>query len=234
MYETSWVGEKLNEHGALASRDKSNLVMDGEDDEAGAETKTGRSERCEVERDGEEEENKDVKGTDKEKIDGKVKKPLELPLKLELNNPMPGEPPYMRRRTFPKAIRFFKQNVDKNPHKYYLQQLIMYWPFKDQSEIFPDDPIKCEDLYDQHVTEIDNIRAKVLPFMENVQAARRIYEENKVDEESDLEEVAVMLDPEKEQEIEDVDCEDEEDHPEYLYLNPDQVEEESKEESHLM
>ena len=92
----------------------------------------------------------------------------------------------------------------------------MFWPFKDENDLFPNDPKKCEDLYIDHETEINNIKAKVLPFLESVQEARRFYEENKEDEDSDMEEVAAALDPEKEQEIIDAEDEEEEDHPEYL------------------
>ena len=77
MYETCWKGERLEEHGGLATRDKFNFVMVGDDEETSNNSDA----------------NKDL---------------LELPLTLQLQNLFPGEPPYLFRRNFPKAIRFFK------------------------------------------------------------------------------------------------------------------------------
>ena len=158
-------------------------------------------------------------------------KQLELPLTIKLSDPMPGEPPYLHRRSFPKAIRFYKQNIERDPHKFRLQQLIMYRPFRDESELFPDDRDECQSLYEKNESKIETVRAKVMPFLEGVQQARTKFEENKENEEPDLEEVAAMLDPEKEQEIMDGDEEEEEEHPDYLHINPDQVEDECKEDS---
>ena len=155
---------------------------------------------------------------------------LELPLTLQLKDTFPGEPLYLRRRNFPKAIRFFKQKEEVDKHKFYLQELMMFYPFRSESELFPDDEMECEEIYITNRQKIDTVKAKVLPFMECVEAARRKFQEEKENEEPDLEDVAAMLDPEKEQEIVDVEEEDEEEHPEYLHIDPDQVNSESKEE----
>ena len=263
MYETCWEGQDLEEYGALATRDKSNFVMDGDDEETGKDNEDNKPEKMKSDQDSQDKEegekvtqkrkssehekpNKKIykgpsskvgsiyKGSLEEnsgdEVNEKTKEPLQLPLKIKLNNPLPGEPPYLRRRSFPKAIRFFKQKEEVNKHKYFLQQLIMFLPFKDERDLFPDDPRKCENLYRDHEKEINNRKAKVLPFLESVQEARRVYNENKELDDPDLEEVGAMLDPEKEQEIIDAEDEEEEDHPEYLHIDPDQVEDEAKEE----
>ena len=74
------------------------------------------------------------------------------------------------------------------------------------------------------------VKAKVMPFLTSVEVARKTNEELKENKELDTEEIAAMLDPEKEQENQDADEEEEEEHPEYLHIDPNQVEEESKKE----
>ena len=146
---------------------------------------------------------------------------------MQLESPLPGEPPYLRRRTFPRAIRFFKQKEDVDPYKFYLQQLILFHPFRSENE-FPKDAEECKIKYFDNETKINRVQAKVMPFMVSVQKARSDYNENKENEEPDLEGVATMLDPENEQEIMDAEDEEEEEHPEYLHIDPDQIEEEPK------
>ena len=178
---------------------------------------------CQAEFIGHEENQIDNEETSEEKSN----EPLQLPLTLQLKSPLPGEPPYLRRRTFPRAIRFFKQKEDVDKFKFHLQQLILFRPFRSESE-FPNDAAECERMYLENITKIDRVRAKVMPFMVSVQKARSEYDENKENEEPDLEGVAAILDPENEQEIMDAEDEEEEEHPEYLHIDPDQIEEEPK------
>jgi hypothetical protein len=107
---------------------------------------------------------------------------------------------------------------------------MMFYPFRSESQLYPDNEKKCENLYITNIEKIDTVKAKVLPFLESVEFARRKFQEDRENEEPDLEDVAAMLDPEKEQEIIDAEEEEEEDHPEYLHIDPEQVESESKEE----
>ena len=44
-------------------------------------------------------------------------------------------------------IRFFKKRLERSPHKFYLQQLMLFYPFRDEAELFPDDEEKCIALY---------------------------------------------------------------------------------------
>ena len=217
MYETSWEGETFKEHGGLSTKDKFNFVMVGDDEDTG---KSNENKTKEDQNGG-----GDLNRDTNVKENQYIKEPLELPLKLQLKDPMPGEPPFLRRRSFPKAIRFFKQKLETDPHKFYLQHLLLFWPFRDEKSLSPENPEECKTLYLTNETEIDRVKMKVMPFMESVRLARSTYEENKENEEPTLEEVAAMLDPEKEQEIIDGEEEEEEEHPEYLHLDPDQVKE---------
>ena len=148
-----------------------------------------------------------------------------MPQILTLDNPLPGEPRILHKRTFPRALRFFKKKFNMDPHKYYFTELMLYHPFRDENELFPDDPAKCEELYLKNMDEIKVVKAQVMPFLESVEEAQLIYEEMKAQEEQDVQEkMGADLDPENEQEIADLDMEDEEEHPDYYHLDPDQVE----------
>ena len=156
--------------------------------------------------------------------DTECKRPL-LPDVLTLEDPLPGEPKLLYKRTFPRALRFFKKKFDMNPHRYYLTELMLYYPFRDENELFPDDPAKCEELYLKNMDRIKMVKAQVMPFLESVEEAQLIYEEMKAQEEQDVQEkMGADLDPENEQEIADLDDEDEEEHPDYYHIDPDQVE----------
>ena len=64
-----------------------------------------------------------------------------------------------------------------------------------------------------------------MPFLEDVDEAQKLYEENRDKEKRDIEEVmGADLDPEIEQEAADADEEDDEEHPDYYHIDTDQVE----------
>ena len=193
--------QNYEEYGKLATDDNYNFVMVGV--------------------------NQDKDGNDEK---GPEEKDLKLPEVIYLQDTLPGEASNLRRRSFPQAIRFYKQNKDADEHKFHLQELMMYLPFRSESELFPHDKEKCKHLYSTNLRKINMVKAKVMPFLVSVEDARSSYEKNREEEDPDLEEVAAMLDPEKEQEIIDGDEEEEEEHPEYIHLNTDQIEEESTEE----
>ena len=147
-----------------------------------------------------------------------------LPHLLTLEDLMPGEPRILHKRTFPRAMRFFKKKYDRNPHLFYFTELMLYHPFRDENQLFPEDPAKCEELYMKHKDEIKYVKAQVMPFLESVEEAQLIYEEMKANERRDAEEqMGAVLDPEMEQEIADLDDLDDEEHPDYYHLDTDQV-----------
>ena len=67
-----------------------------------------------------------------------------------------------------------------------------------------------------------------MPFLESVEEAQDIYEEMKASEKQNVEErIGPDLDPIMEQEIADLDDMDDEDHPDYFHIDPDQLGEDS-------
>ena len=158
-------------------------------------------------------------------ITGDIEAPRrKLPQLLTLRDPVPGEPKILHKRTFPRALRFFKKKHEKNPHLFYFTELILYHPFRSESELFPDDAQKCEELYREHKEEIQYVKAQVMPFLESVEEAQVVYEQMRANEEEDIKDrMGADLDPEMEQEIADGDDLEDEEHPDYYQIDPDQL-----------
>ena len=147
-----------------------------------------------------------------------------LPHLLTLNDVMPGEPRILHKRTFPRAIRFFKKKYNLDPHLFYFSELLLYHPFRDENTLFPDDPEKCEELYMKHQDELRCVKAQLMPFLESVEEAQLIYQQMKAEERREKEEaMGADLDPQMEQEIADLDDLDDEEHPDYYHIDPDQL-----------
>ena len=145
-----------------------------------------------------------------------------IPHLLTLKNPLPGEPIIFQKRTFPRALRFFKNKADKAPHMFFFSQLILYHPFRDENELFPEDPEKCEELYNTHKKEILMRKARIMPYLESVEEAQAMYEERKAKEETNIEDaVGADLDPQMEQEAADGEDVEDEDHPDFIGMDPD-------------
>ena len=145
-----------------------------------------------------------------------------IPHLLTLKSPLPGEPTIFQKRTFPRALRFFKNKADKAPHMFFFSQLILYHPFRDENELFPEDPEKCEELYNTHKKEILMRKARIMPYLESVEEAQAMYEERKAKEETNVEDaVGADLDPQMEQEAADGEDVEDEDHPDFIGMDPD-------------
>ena len=102
---------------------------------------------------------------------------------------------------------------------------MLFHPFHDEAELFPDDEEKCITLYLQNEDKIKRAQAQLMPFLDSVDEAQKLYQENREKEERHIEEVmGADLDPEMEQEAADADEEDDEEHPDYYHIDTDQVE----------
>merc|ERR1711873_107175 len=132
-----------------------------------------------------------------------------LPELLTLRDPLTGEPRIFHKRTFPRALRFFKKKVEKNAHHFYFTELILFKPFFDENEFFPEDPERCEAIYHEHKRELQMVKAQAMPFLESVEEAQQIYEEMRREEANIEERMGADLDPQMEQEAADNDDEDE-------------------------
>ena len=120
---------------------------------------------------------------------------------------------WMRKRS-EKSIRFHKINRQNDPHQWYFSEMMLYLPFTDEDELFPDDFEMCLQLYIANEDKINIIREQVMPYLKPVTEAREKAEEfisNLIGEE---------LDPQGEQ---DADVENdigEEEHPDLAMKDP--------------
>ena len=102
---------------------------------------------------------------------------------------------------------------------------MLFHPFRDEAELFPDDEEKCITLYLQNEDKIKRAQAQLMPFLDSVDEAQKLYQANREKEKRGIEEVmGAELDPEMEQEAADADEEDDEEHPDYYHIDTDQVE----------
>ena len=119
-----------------------------------------------------------------------------LPEIIKLDDPYPGEPRFMKKRTFPAVLRFNKTNRDNNPKKYMLSELMLYKPVT--AEIDQDD---VEQLYVEvhnDKRKVDIVKSQVMEHLEGVEEGRYYVEQIK--KELDLTEIGNTLDPTLQQE----------------------------------
>ena len=103
---------------------------------------------------------------------------IEIPRIFKLKETLPGENPIMQRRSFPAALRFHKVNQNNNPHKYFLSELMLYIPFRDEeTEFRPDDPNILEEIYFKNQERIRKIKGKVMEHLQSVEEARHYVDE---------------------------------------------------------
>ena len=96
-----------------------------------------------------------------------------------------------------------------------------YYPFRDEKrDPHSDNEDLCAQLYIREKENIAKVKAQVMEHLENVDEARHMVEEYLRTKE-EMEDIGAKLDPEKEQELDECDMEEEETHPDFLQLDPD-------------
>ena len=107
------------------------------------------------------------------------------------------ESSFMKKRSFPKALRFHKPNRANEPEKYMYSELMLYTPHRDDI-----DKSKIHELFIETFegrNKIQIVKNQVMPFLEGVEEARFFCEQ--MEKQCD-EETGVLLDPQHEQEEE--------------------------------
>ena len=136
----------------------------------------------------------------------------------------------MHKRSFPAALRFHKPNKENSPHKYFLSELMLYVPFRDEEEEFrPDDSDFIEKLYMANKERIRKVKSKIMEHLESVEEARHYVQE--VKKNLDLTNIGISLDAAAEQENAECQEEIEEIHPDYIYLDIENLEIKEKSEN---
>ena len=137
-----------------------------------------------------------------------------LPKFIKLNEPFPAEPPFMRKRKSPAALRFHKINGNQDPKKYFFSECLLYIPFHSEEEIWE----RLNKNYGDLEKEIRKVKCQVMEYLESTEEARLFVEESLKSET-----VANELDPEGEQEKADCEIDGQTLHPDFEHLNPDDL-----------
>ena len=148
-----------------------------------------------------------------------------LPKIIKIKDPLPGEVALWKKRDFPKAMRIHKKSQDKDPYRYFLSELMLYSAYTDEQELGCDDEERCKEIYLENKENIQYVKRYVMPFSQGVEEARHYVEEAMKKTDQD-ETIGNRLDPQHEQEI--IECQVEEDllHPDFVQVNPDNLESE--------
>ena len=146
-----------------------------------------------------------------------------LPQCIKLLPKYPGENNFMKKRRFPAAVRFHKKRKDVETHSFFLSELMLYYPFRDEkTDLHSENEELCAKLYIQEFDNIQKVKQKVMEHLENVEEARYMVEEY-LKNESKIEEIGQILDAENEQDLEDCLMEEEENHPDFEHLDPREI-----------
>lgn len=143
-----------------------------------------------------------------------------LPEIIELKEKNLNESAFMKKRQFPKAVRFHKPNRANEPERYMLNELMLYSPHYDDI-----DKSRIHELFTENYNGENKIRLvknQVMPYLEGVEEARFYCEQ--MEKEEELEETGVMLDPQNEQDEEEAQEEmNEEDAGRFNIIDPNSV-----------
>ena len=143
-----------------------------------------------------------------------------LPKIMELKNPYPGEPRFLKKRRHPKSLRLYKVKRDLNPERFFLHELMMYKSFgPDEYEKWHDDK-NCLQDYEKFKDSIQKVKSQVMEWIEDVEEAR-YYVEEVLKNDVNLEETGESLDPGMEQEEIDCDIEGIEEDEKFSHLDPE-------------
>ena len=113
-----------------------------------------------------------------------------LPDFIELDN---GK--VMKLRKFDAVVRRHKFKEEKEAHEFFFSELLLFWPWRNESELFPDDPKKCAELYHRVKPSIDHVKKTLFPHLDDVELGREMVENF----EFDMNEIGAAIDPEGEQ-----------------------------------
>ena len=146
-------------------------------------------------------------------------KKVKLPQYIAIENPFPGEPPFMRKRDKPAVLRFHKPKHCIDAAKYFYSEALLYTPFRSEKEL--EDRVNNAAINNEYAdleNQIKVVKSQVMEHLESNEEARYMVEEA-----SKAKEIGKDLDPEGEQDIDDCENENLFLHPDYEHLNPDEL-----------
>jgi hypothetical protein len=143
-----------------------------------------------------------------------------LPKLIEISDPYPGEPKWMRKRNGPAVIRYHKVSQDNQYERWMLKELMLYTPFREAD--LDEYENNTAEVYKQKESWIRSVKAKVMEHLESVEEVRYMVEQANKDKDSG--EIGIQMDAAHEQEQEDCHCEGPIQHPDYLHIDTDGIE----------
>ena len=149
---------------------------------------------------------------------------VELPLIIELKDPIPGEARLLKRRQQPACLRFHKVRQGKDSTAFMVNELMLYSPMTEELQ-----PDSIFDIYTQKVKEVEIVKSQVMEYLESVEEARIMLAEAEQEMDKFLAETAAALDPQGEQDNDECEEEGVIDHPDFLHINPDLLDKETDE-----
>ena len=99
---------------------------------------------------------------------------------------------------------------------------MLYTGYTDEQQLGADDEEKCRQLYLEKKDAIQFVKSHLMPFTEGVEEARHYVEQAMNEERANT--IGDDLDPEQEKEIEECLENEEELHPDFVQVNPDELE----------
>ena len=152
---------------------------------------------------------------------GKVPK---MPTSFKLNDPYPGEPPFMRLRKQPAVLRLHKYKEDNDPKAYWFSEAMLYLPHEDEEDLEQKIALAMkpgeEEAQKSFVDKINQVKSQVMEFLDGNEEARVMAADMIID--NNL--TGAFMDPEGEQENEDNRLEDFPQQEEFEHLDPEYVE----------
>ena len=149
---------------------------------------------------------------------------VEIPKIIEIRDPYPGEPKWMRRRKGPAVIRYHKGKKDTLYERWMLKELMLYTPYREED--LDEYENNTAEVYKQKESWIRSVKSKVMEHLESVEEARYMVEE--ANKELNLDHVGIQMDAALEQDRADCQQEGVIEHPEYIHLDIDGIDQADK------
>ena len=137
-----------------------------------------------------------------------------LPNIIRISKPFPNEPPFMRKRSHPSALRIHKFNQSTDPKKYFFSECLLYIAFREEKDIWE----KLKGDFDKLEQDIRIVKSQVMEYLESNDEARLFVEEATKNDE-----IGIAMDPTGQQEKEDCEIDGQILHPDFHHLNPDDL-----------
>jgi DNA replication protein DnaC len=101
---------------------------------------------------------------------------------------------------------------------------MLYTGYTDEQQLGADDEKKCIELYLEKQDAIQLVKSHLMPYTDGVEEARHYVQEAMNEERTTVNDIGDELDPEQEKEI--MECDDGEEilHPDFVQVNPDEME----------